>query len=285
MAVSLSHRHHASGPGLTALQTWLFDSVTRPRAWTESEHGASADEVRARITAHGLLPAPERLEIYRRGYWSRLVECLGDDYPAVAHALGSAVFHDLCHDFILAHPPASSSLNFYGAPFAAFCANRAEADPGLAFVAELARLEWALVEAIHADTERVLDAAALAASADLDWERAQLQPSPALTVLSLSYPVHVFYQAFVDDRELTVPEPEACVVAVCRRGDHVWRVPVRPAFAPVLLRLEGGDPLAEALRALVDDGAEGVAERAAALQAAFGEWVTCGFFSGIATAR
>jgi hypothetical protein len=274
-------RASASERGLGPLQTWLFERVTRPEASVCLEERAAEVEAQARVVVGGLLSAGDRIEIYRNGYWSRLVECLRDDYPAVAHALGAPAFRALCLAFIEAHPPRSASLNFYGAPFAAYCAARPGAELG--FAAELARLEWAVVEAIHADADRLIGPASFSArgARELDLERACLEPSPALRVLSMSHPAHVYYQAFLDGEDPSPPGAEPSHVAVCRRGDDVWRIPLEAPLVRVLGLLIGGAPLGQALSALPDVAPERLAVRAAELRRAFAEWVACGFFAAV----
>jgi hypothetical protein len=254
---------------LAELQGWLFDSVTQAPA--------PAEQADALVSAGGL-PASARIAVYRRGYVARLVECLQDDYPALEHALGHGAFERLCHDFIAQHPPASPSLNYYGAPFARYCAARPER--WNRFASELAELEWAIVEAIHAEEGERLDVAALARLAPEDWARARLVPSPALRLLHATYPVAQYYQAFQEGSAPAErwPEPEPCALAVCRRGADVWRFRLTPALAPLLGALSAGTPLLQALELLSGSAPEAAQE----LQQAFQDWVACGLFAAVA---
>jgi hypothetical protein len=282
-------RASVSERSLAASEHWLFERATRPAA--SSGDGAiessvalamapdSASEEVSRWVLAGGLAAAQRVEIYRHGYFARLVECLADDYPAVAHALGREAFEALCLEYIGQHPPASASLNFYGAPFASFCATRP--GPHAPFVSDLARLEWAVVEAIHADGETVLDPAALSGVSELDWPRLRLIPSPTLRVLRSAYPIHRHYQAFLDDEDPAVPPPEVSAIAVCRRDDDVWRIGLSPTFADLLGRLIEGVPLASALEAFEASAPNDLPDAPAALQRAFSEWVACGFFASV----
>jgi hypothetical protein len=266
---------------LAAQQRWLLGRVTRApedalaRRGTPTERAGAED---ASWVREGRLPAAQRIDVYRYGYVERLLECLTDDYPAVALALGAEEFRALCLDFIETHPPRSSSSIFYGEPFAAFCATWPA--PFAAPASELARLEWAIVEAIHADASVVLDAAALGAIPAADWGGARLLPSPALRVLRTAYPVHAHYRAFLAGDDPSLPEFEPAIVAICRRGDDVWRVDITLPFATLLTHLIGGLPLASALDAMrpAELGAAGAAE----LQRVLSEWVACGFFARVA---
>lgn len=281
---------HAA-PRLAALQRWLLDVVTHPVG--VSDGVIRAAENVASLRAHdadsliegGRLPPGERLAVYRNGYFARLIECLADDYPAVRDALGYDVFEALCRDFIDAQPPRSPSLNHYGAPFAAYCATRPERWRGA--VADLARLEWALIGAIHADAERVVQAEDLARLSPADWQRVRWRPSPALRVLTLDYPVNRHFQERAEgDRPRLSQRRRRNVLAVCRRDTDLWRVPIAPALAPVLSALCAGEPLPRALALLGDAPRRGALRRneidATLLQrvrTALSDWVRCGFFA------
>jgi hypothetical protein len=268
--VSVVERPAASERRLDIAQRWLFQRVTRPLGAPPPEPDADA-----RWVTSGKLPSAERIAVYQRAYFSRLVECLRDDYPALAQALGADDFEALSLAFIEAHPPASASLNHYGAPFADFCATWSA--PHAAFASELARLEWAVVECIHADAERCLDARELGTISEQQWSLARLIPSPAARLLATGYPVHVYYRAFLEGENPEPPAFEASIVAVCRRGERVWRVAVDPRFAGLLRRLMSSEPLASALASVPED-----ASAAAELQRALSEWVACGLFAGVA---
>lgn len=77
----------------------------------------------------------ERLEIYARQYWFRLLDCLHDDYPALRVFLGGRRFHRLCRDYLAQHPSTSWTLRNLGSAFPAFIADLKARD--------VARVEWA----------------------------------------------------------------------------------------------------------------------------------------------
>jgi hypothetical protein len=267
--VSAGQRTAASEGRLDPAQRWLFQRVTRPLAAPPPEPDADA-----RWVTSGKLPSTERIAVYQRAYFSRLVECLRDDYPALAHLLGAKDFEASCLKFIEAHPPTSASLNGYGAPFADFCATFPA--PHATLASELARLEWAVVECLHADAERCLDARELGAVSEEQWSRARLIPSPAARLLATRYPVHAYYRAFLEGENPEPPALGASTIAVCRRGDHVWRFRVDPRWAGLLRALLSGELLASALTSVPTDESAG-----AELERALSEWVACGLFAGV----
>jgi hypothetical protein len=299
-------RSAAPATTLHQLQSWLFEQVTREAPEAASSSGAR--ELAQRVVSGGGLSAAARVEVYRHGYFARLVECLVDDYPALAHALGAQRFEDMCRDFIVLHPPASASLNDYGAPFAAYCGQLPQS--WSAFARDLAQLEWAVVEAIHAEEGERLDVEALGRLSAEQWSTARLVPSPALRLLFSAYPAEEYYRAFkagsaaefATERsggELGLPAPAACAVVVCRRGEDVWRLRLSVPLGRLLERLITGVPLLEALERFgtgaraADHAAanDAAADHAAAdhaaiapedLQLAFRDWVSCGLFAGVA---
>ena len=133
-----------------------------------------------------------------------------DDYPALQFALGAEAFEALCHEYIERHPSSAPSLNFFGRHMADFCLTEASEPFALRhFAADLAKLEWALVEVLHARVAEALSPEALGAIAPERWGDARLPPSPAARVLRFDYPVNAFFQSFKADEEPLVPRQGA----------------------------------------------------------------------------
>jgi len=262
---------------LGAAQRWLFQRVTRPLHASRPE---PADE--ARWVRGGSLASGTRIAVYQRAYFSRLVECLRDDYPALERAVGAADFEAWCLQFIEAHPPASASLNFFGAGFADFCATWGS--PHAAFWSDLGRLEWAVVECIHADAARHLVPDQLGALTEREWSRARLVPSPASRIVDTRFPVHAHHAALLAGENPEPPAREASTLVVCRRGETVWRLPVEPRWVGLLRRLVRSEPIASAIAAASepvlqsDPAGAGAGD---ALQRVVSEWVARGVFAGV----
>lgn len=109
----------------------------------------------------GEFSARERLGIYRNSVRSTLAAALRLAYPAVARLVGAAFFEHAAGRYALEDAPASACLDEYGAQFPAFL----EAFPGardIAYLGDVARFEWALSRAAHAEDCAPLEASALA---------------------------------------------------------------------------------------------------------------------------
>jgi hypothetical protein len=250
----------------------------------ESDGGPLAPESEAAqwLTPGPALGAEARLGIYRRGYRARLVECLADDYPVLREALGSERFEQLCHEYIERHPSAGPNLNAFGRHMPALCAARDDGGVPPAFAANLASLEWAVVEVIHAAGAPPLSLEALGNVAPERWADARLVPTPALVVVRSEYPVNAYYQAARDGRRPAVPSAERSATAVYRSGPTVWRMDLSVPMLGLLERLTSNETLAASLdgaTAAFDDVPEDVA--AQRVTAWFREWVASGLFAGV----
>jgi hypothetical protein len=173
-------------PGLRAQQQWLEGAIVG--------QGLSAAEVDSRLTRGPRMTAEERLEIYRHGYSARLVECLADDYPALKDLLGEEDFESTARTYVERYPSHSPSLNRYGCRMADLLSPRG--GPLDAFASDLARLEWALVEAIHAPPAPELTPERLAAVGADGSTDLRLVAAPSARLLRFGHPVNRYYQAF-----------------------------------------------------------------------------------------
>ena len=285
---------------LRALQEWFSAVTTHPESVEAGIGAASAmhaslvaigpDEAARVVVGDTRLDALSRLGVYHDAYRARLVECLADDYPAVQYALGDDTFTAVCHAYIAAHPSRGPSLNPYGEKMASFVSPQ-EAGGVIAgelatFAADLARLEWALVEVIHAAKAPVLDPAALQAIPPEAWGNARLPPAETLRLVRGSYPVNRFFQQFKQDEEPELPDlatPSPSAVAVYRVGFVLWRMDLTPAMAELLAGLMNGATLGEALGSLDDTkmSAAELAEAERQVMAWFQSWVASGFFARV----
>jgi hypothetical protein len=267
---------------LRQLQRWFAEQTTHPEGVLPGRAPLErALPLERLVTAGPQLSAVERLGIYNDGYFARLVECLTDDYPALAYALGEATFTALARDYVERRPSRSFSLNAFGGGFAEFCRERPES--WAAFAADLAGLEWALVEVVH---EPASGGFAVETLASLPPERLQagrLRPSRALRVLCCEHAVNDFYQAFRDDLAPPLPGPQPTAVAVYRSGLALWRMRLERRAARLLLALLTGSSLADAIAELErhDPEPSALEELARLLPQWLGAWVQAGFFVGI----
>jgi hypothetical protein len=227
--------------------------------------GAALDEADRRLTAGPRLGPRERLDVYRRGYESRLVECLADDYPVLEVARGDEAFEALCRAYVARFPSVAPNLNAYGRHMPEMCAG---------FEADLARLEWAIVEVIHEPSRAPMTMESLGAVPEETWPGAHLVASQALRLLTLEYPANDYFQAVRDGHAPAIPGPAASATVVYRSGLTVWRMGLTPPMHRVLAALVAGQPLEASLSLAEGEPPEQVT-------AWFREWISSGLFVAV----
>jgi len=270
---------------LRSYQEWFAHVITDPHSVA---HGiASAESLGARsaaleqiVTRGPQLSAADRLQIYHYAYHARLTECLGDDFPAVKHAVGDVVFTRLCRAYIHAHPSRHPNLNGFGAHFPTFLAQGKFRLGQRAALADLARLEWALVDVLHAQAAPTFDVAALQRMPLNRWATMRLRPSATVKLLVFSHPVNAWFQSWREDRSGALPRRGWSATAVYRQGFRVWRMDLTPPMHAILASLFAGKTLGKALAAAAKD--HGDPQRLVSdLQIWFREWVSGGLFAAI----
>ena len=100
------------------------------------------------IAPNSRLAAFERLEIYNRRYWFRVLSALAEDFPALSAVVGARAFERLSVAYLTAHPSRSFTLRNLGAHLPEWLqANPAYAGRRHWLAVDVARIEWAFVEA------------------------------------------------------------------------------------------------------------------------------------------
>jgi hypothetical protein len=265
-------------------QRWFARAVMTPESAPAAVTDGGAD---AMLTAGPRLSALARLEIYRRGYHARLIECLADDYPVLQHALGESAFEHLCRAYLAAHPSDGPSLNFFGRHMAAFCRADGQDAGDLSpatrgFAGDLAELEWTIVEVIHAPGSEPLTVEGLRDVPMEAWAGARLIATSSSRLRRFEYPVNAYFQDVRSGGAPSIPGPAPSATVVYRSGSTVWRMDLTVPMFEVLSSLGSGETLGESLgRAQERLGTLDEADAAGRVLGWFREWVASGLFAGV----
>jgi hypothetical protein len=196
------------------------------------------------------LSVEARLAIYRHHVLAALTDVLESAYPVVCRLVDRRFFAYAADAFIRRHPPMGPCLFEYGGALPEFLAEF-PACRHLAYLADVARLEWAMHGAAHAE-----DAVPLAPTALEGLDRARVGAlrfdfDPSVSLLSSRWPIDRIWHANQDGADAVVDLDTGGVCLEVRRRDDV-----------VVFRALG--PAAYALRRALLDGAclAAAAERA-----------------------
>lgn len=274
---------------LAAVQEQLWRLVTEPEgvdAALGPGGAAGRVELARLVRGDGGIEPVHRLAVYANAYFARIHDCLREDFGALACALGAAAFHDLVKTYLMMHPPTRPSLRHAGAhlaehlstsPFEAIFSRRCP------YAADLARLEWAVIEAFYAPDSPVLSREDLAAVPSGDWGALRFEPSASLQILSCAWPVHEVRERFDREDAASVWDPvpaldaEPTDLCVWRQGERIRCRAISALEREALGAVGAGEPFAaicDRLAAAV--GASEAAPKAAAMMAA---WLTDGLLA------
>src|SRR5712692_3169780 len=287
---------------LLEIQHRMLEAVTQPLTAREqmqprTRDGKSMHEMAAQfIKPNDRLSSFERLEIYNRQYWFRILSGMIEDYPGLRAVLGDRRFDAMSRAYLTACPSRSFTLRNLGERLE----NWLRAHPKWAgkkqrLTVDMARLEWAHIEAFDGKAEPALRPEDLGAGAGPNL-RVKLQPY--LQLLDLRYPVDDLLLEVKDDedtefasnafderrkrnkRVLAVAKlkPADIFLAVHRRDDSVYfRRIEREEFA-ILEALRRGNTLRGSLDLAFRKSSIPEAERSQDVQEWFHNWAALGWF-------
>lgn len=175
----------------------------------------------------------DRLNIYRNTFVTGVTKALRLSYPVVHRLVGTDFFEGAADIFIMRHPPRAAHLNEYGAAFSDFLRDFRPA-ASLAYLADVARLEWAVNRAIHAVDIEPLALARLEALPLEDRGRICFVPHPSISLVLADCPVDVIWQGVLS-------------------GDDAALAAVDLGAGPVHLLVERGPTGVEVSRLRADD--------------------------------
>ncbi len=285
---------------LLEFQRRMSQDVMRPLApgletRATTEQGLPMDEIAASyVKPNPLLTSFERLEIYNRQYWFRVIGAVSEDFPALNAVLGQERFDSLVLAYLRENPSTSFSLRNLGARLPAWLAAYPElAGPQHALAVDVARLEWAYIEAF--------DGASLS---PLGWQDfaglgkdSVLRLQPHLQLLDLQYlvdevvlAVHkatpetdIVSNAASERRqgpEVTLAEasPSSVYLAVHRFDNCVYYRRIEREEFLLLADLRDGDSIATAIERAFEGSKLGADEQAARIQDYFAYASELGWF-------
>ena len=198
------------------------------------------------IAARGIEPAA-RLRIYRHANLAIHVEALMVSYPAVVRLLGEDCFDGLATRHAAWVGSRSGNLQDYGADFAGFLALQPEL-AAVAWVAEVARLEWLRQEvALAAAGTRADPVALVLALAHGSDPRVRLQAH--LRVCDAGVPALDLWRFAMGRAPAAAPDAGAQHVLLWRTGEGIAMHAVAPALAHFTRALQDGCRLAAAWEA------------------------------------
>ena len=192
---------------LKNLQSLLYRLITAPSGVAEglaAERDLRAGGLDAIVLGDERLSAEARVDIYANMYFYRIRDALKEDFSATLAVLGDDNFHNLVTGYLIEYPPTEPSISHCGRHLADYLRDHPLRE-GAPFIADLAKLERAVVEVFHGPDAAALEPDSLRAIAPEDWPALKLRIHPAAQILALEWRVSELLRAVEEEHPWNPP--------------------------------------------------------------------------------
>jgi hypothetical protein len=288
---------------LEQLQRAVFDVVRQPLTEDERMRDYTLDGRSTKAIAEEIvkpndrLTSVERLEIYNRVYWFRLLSSLADDFPGLRAVIGQEQFDKVLLAYLTELPSQSYTLRDLGSRLETWLRAHPEFIAGNERMAlDMVRLEWADIEAFDAAENPILPQNELASLG----EDPVFHLQPNLVLLDLAYPVdelllkvretedpetdissNVVMMDHSDSaprKRLPLPSGKKIFLAVHRQQNIVYFKRLKPEGFALLRALQQGQTLSQAIETSVDWSGKKLERVMEQLHDWFANWSQLGWF-------
>jgi hypothetical protein len=288
---------------LLAIQRRMARAVMTPLTPSEHMRSVSLDGRSMRTLASEIikpndrLTSFERLEIYNRQYWFRILSGFAEDFPGLRSVLGGSKFDRMAKAYLADCPSQSFTLRNLGARLEAWLRKNPHwAGTRQQLALDMVRLEWADIEAFDGAAETPLKPADLAGANPV---KLRLRLQPYIQLLDLHYPVddlllevrkveedtdfasNAFSERHHRKRVSAVArlKTEPIFLAVHRMDDSVYFRRLQAEEFAILRSLRAGKTLNTAVESALKKSSIPPEERPVYVQHWFQTWAALGWFS------
>jgi len=250
------------------------------------------------IKPNDRLSAFERLEIYNRCYWFRVLDSLYDDFPGLLAILGNRKFLKLANAYLARHPSASFTLRNLGSRLESFLAEEPQwLAPRKEMAMDMVRFEWAQILAFDGPARPPISADDIL---DLPPDKLHVSLQPYLSLLELEHAVDDFLIAIkkqeasslrgdtsntsnitpgetVPRKRIRLPKREKIRIAVHRHDNMLYYKRLEPAEFTLLQALNRGIPIEQACAAAISAHSGADIDWPAQIKSWFSNWSSLGW--------
>lgn len=268
------------------------------KSWTD---GRPTRHVAAEfIKPNDRLSSFERLEIYNRQYWFRVLDCLHDDYPGVRAVLGTKKFTRLATAYLTTYQSNSYTLRDLGDRLEQFIREEPVwTSPHGLLAADMAQFEWAQTVAFDGPSKRPLAADDILGTSP---DELTLSLQPYLSLLLLNYAVDDFLIAVKKHEEdglrseasnavhsaprgssrrklVRLPKKQRTFLAVHRYDNQVYSKRLEPEQYQILTAIGRGETVTAACEAAISQSTKTDLNWTETVKSWFDTWTALGWFS------
>jgi hypothetical protein len=150
---------------LATIQRHVARAVMTPLTRSDRMTRTATNVAKKIIKPNDRLTSFERLEIYNRQYWFRVLDGFSDDFPGLRAVLGDRRFDALAKHYLTDCPSRSFTMRNLGSHLESWLHKHPQYAPGRHQLAlDMVRLEWAEIETFDNASEPPITAASLVAA-------------------------------------------------------------------------------------------------------------------------
>jgi hypothetical protein len=208
---------------LRDLQNLLYRQITDPNRTVEDleESGVACIPLETVLNGDLALSLNERVDIYANAFFFRLLDCFAEDYSATLAVVGIDEFTAIVKEYLLVYPPTEPSIFYADYYLPDFLAAHWSAE-SWPFIANLARLERAILDSFIAADASPFGVDSLRALPSNEWPGLALQIHPAVAIVHGEWRVAAILRAIEDGQEWQIPAHEQTTTLVWRQNSQVY---------------------------------------------------------------
>jgi hypothetical protein len=248
---------------LIELQRRMAADLMRPL--TRNDNLARTAKAADYVAPNGRLTSHQRLQIYGRSYWHRILDSLYDDFPGLRAIIGDEAFHKLSRAYLAAHPSPSFTMRNLGFALEHWLRRRRHYTGGKHSLAlDMVRLELAHIKSFDGPSAKPLG------PEDLLEPGPELRMTlqPYISLLEVNYPVDDLRVRLSSDdihgatsnavtasrnratrRRSARPRKSSLFIVVHRFDNSVYYRRIQPEEFRILTAIRRGHGIANALEA------------------------------------
>lgn len=113
----------------------------------------------------GDIPLEQRFSVYQNNVLKSLTDVITANYPLISILTGEEFARSMARQYIKSHPPQQANMNMFGDQYPTFIQSF-EPARSLAYLADIARLEWSINLATYARDDQPLNPETLSEASD-----------------------------------------------------------------------------------------------------------------------
>jgi hypothetical protein len=248
---------------------------------TGSDDRLSSQTKAGYIRPNDRLTSLARLEIYSRSYWYRLIDSMYEDYPGLRAVLGARAFDRLVRTYLADCPSRSFTMRDLGSRLEAWLgANPKQAGTRFKMALDMARLEWAHIEAWDSAAVEPLGMTDLAG---LNGD-SRIGLQPYIRLLELQFPVDDVRLRFNatageqgNSRPIAIRRPKPRFLAIHRSNLSVFYKNMSLPEFRVLQAIRNGQTISNAIGTAITQASSNCAVTEKDIEIWFCAWAELGW--------